>query len=218
MHAGWHFRRVDCPGEQPEVSRDGRRNPSRLGPPPPGRRAGVVASANLTNLLAIRDLLACCQARWGRQWPVDLRVAGEVSALVRTLPPADRRLFAGRHVRLLGFVPEIDGFYRGIDLALAPVRVGTGINIKMVEALDFGVPVLSTVVGAKGLPVRDTRHRLLDIEALVAAMEQVAVDPEGLSTLAEAGRTACAQYHSTAESALDALLRHEKLSPGNHPI
>lgn len=72
-----------------------------------------------------------------------LRVTG-------TLPPELRHL-EGLHVRAEGFVPDLHVFYRRLRVAVAPLRFGAGVKLKTVEALQFGVPVVATSVGAEGL-------------------------------------------------------------------
>lgn len=51
----------------------------------------------------------------------------------------------------LGFVKELDDFYNQIMFVVGPLKNGTGLNIKNIEALSYGKPVITTSVGAKGL-------------------------------------------------------------------
>lgn len=52
-----------------------------------------------------------------------------------------------------GFVQDPEDLWRQIDVALCPMRSGGGVNIKLVEALTRGVPVLTTSFGARGLGI-----------------------------------------------------------------
>jgi hypothetical protein len=67
-----------------------------------------------------------------------------------TLPPPLQR-FEGLHLRAEGFVEDLAGFYRQLRVAVAPLRFGAGVKLKTVEALQYGVPVVATSVGAEGL-------------------------------------------------------------------
>jgi hypothetical protein len=40
-------------------------------------------------------------------------------------------------------------------LFVVPIRIGGGTRLKIFEAMAMGMPVVSTPVGAEGLPVRD---------------------------------------------------------------
>lgn len=51
----------------------------------------------------------------------------------------------------LGFVKELKDFYNQIMFVVGPLKNGTGLNIKNIEALSYGKPVITTSVGAKGL-------------------------------------------------------------------
>ena len=51
----------------------------------------------------------------------------------------------------LGVVPDLRAVYACTRLAINPVQSGTGLNIKSVEALGFGMPLLATASGARGL-------------------------------------------------------------------
>lgn len=57
--------------------------------------------------------------------------------------------FAG--VKKLGVVGDLRPVYARSKLAINPVKNGTGVNIKSVEAMAFGLPLLSTKIGARGL-------------------------------------------------------------------
>lgn len=58
--------------------------------------------------------------------------------------------YASSGVRVLGYVPDLDPVLRETRVFVAPVRYGAGINGKIGEALGYGVPVVTTAVGAKG--------------------------------------------------------------------
>ena len=62
---------------------------------------------------------------------------------------------------LLGPVEELDPWYAASRIAVAPVRAGGGTRVKILEAFSRGVPVVSTTIGAEGLPVEHGVHLLL---------------------------------------------------------
>jgi glycosyltransferase involved in cell wall biosynthesis len=47
---------------------------------------------------------------------------------------------------------ELDAAYRRARVAVVPLRCGAGVKLKVVEALRAGVPLVTTPVGAQGLP------------------------------------------------------------------
>jgi polysaccharide biosynthesis protein PslH len=44
---------------------------------------------------------------------------------------------------------------------VVPLRVGGGTRIKIYEAMAMGLPVVSTSIGAEGLPLRNGEHLLI---------------------------------------------------------
>ncbi|HEY4357014.1 MAG TPA: glycosyltransferase [Acidobacteriaceae bacterium] len=51
----------------------------------------------------------------------------------------------------LNIVPSIETEYARASLCVAPLRIGSGIKIKLIEALSFGKAAVSTSVGVQGL-------------------------------------------------------------------
>lgn len=55
------------------------------------------------------------------------------------------------NVCLLGIVENLDVVYENCRIVVNPIRVGTGLNIKSIEAIAHCKPLVSTSVGARGL-------------------------------------------------------------------
>lgn len=55
-------------------------------------------------------------------------------------------------IRCIGPVQDLEDFYSAIDVSLAPVRLGGGMKVKVVESLCYGVPVLCAPEALEGLP------------------------------------------------------------------
>ena len=64
-------------------------------------------------------------------------------------------------VEVTGTVKDVRPFYHHADIALAPLRMGGGTRLKILEAMAAGVPVISTAVGAEGLAVESGRNILI---------------------------------------------------------
>ena len=70
-------------------------------------------------------------------------------------PPLSVAQLAGENVVLLGFVTSIRDLYNVARIAIAPIRMGAGVKNKTMEALQYGVPVVATAVGAEGMGLTD---------------------------------------------------------------
>jgi O-antigen biosynthesis protein len=73
--------------------------------------------------------------------------------VVGSNPPEEIRNFASENIIIKGFVSdeELAELYRKTRIVVAPLRYGAGIKGKIVEALHYGVPVVTTTCGAEGL-------------------------------------------------------------------
>jgi len=54
----------------------------------------------------------------------------------------------------LGYIAEFKDFFRQIDVLAVPLQSGSGSRLKILESLSFGVPVISTPVGAEGIDIK----------------------------------------------------------------
>ena len=107
-----------------------------------------------------------------------------------------QRPVASEGVRYVGVVPSVAPWYEGAHAAVVPVHSGSGTRLKIVEALTYGRPVVSTALGAEGLPVEAGTHYLCgdDTGEFAAALFDVAARcerPEArLTGMLAAGRSA----------------------------
>jgi len=114
---------------------------------------------------------------------VRLLLVGAPSARVRALAAAPG-------VEVTGPVPSMAPYLRSADLLLAPLRVGGGTRIKILEAFAYGVPVVATSIGAEGLDVRDGVHLEIadDPTGLAERCLRLLDDPAARARLATAAR------------------------------
>lgn len=69
-------------------------------------------------------------------------------------PPSEVRSMAGDGILVEGAASEtrLEYLYQTTRLVVAPLRFGAGVKGKVVEAMCHGVPVITTPVGAEGIP------------------------------------------------------------------
>lgn len=104
--------------------------------------------------------------------------------------PDQLRALANEFVEMKGFVPDLRAEIERAAVVIAPLRVGGGTRLKILEAMAMARPVVSTRQGAEGLDVVDGKQILLADapEAFAAKVVQVLQD-EGLARrLGEAAR------------------------------
>ncbi|HZQ51708.1 MAG TPA: glycosyltransferase [Bryobacteraceae bacterium] len=76
-------------------------------------------------------------------------------AIVGRRPPAHIAAEAKNPLTTItGTVPDVRPFLWESAVSIVPLRVGGGTRLKIFEAMAAGTPVVSTTIGAEGLPVR----------------------------------------------------------------
>jgi glycosyltransferase involved in cell wall biosynthesis len=89
-------------------------------------------------------------------------------------PPPDPVQAPG--VTYVGRVAEVRGWYERAHVAIVPVFEGSGTRLKIVEAMALGRPIVSTRLGAEGLPISSPEHYLQadDPAAFATALVEMA--------------------------------------------
>ena len=85
------------------------------------------------------------------------RVPDVTLTVVGRNPPASIRQLGETdpRVRVTGSVPDVRPYIERAAAFVVPIRVGGGTRLKIFEAMAMERTVISTTVGAEGLPVRD---------------------------------------------------------------
>ncbi|MEI8340879.1 MAG: glycosyltransferase [Verrucomicrobiota bacterium] len=92
-------------------------------------------------------------------------------------------------VCVTGTVDDVRPFVAGAEVVVVPLRVGGGTRIKIFEAMAAGVPVVSTCIGAEGLPVQNGGNILLADEPVefAACVARLLQEPELRTQIGGAG-------------------------------
>ena len=70
-------------------------------------------------------------------------------------PPKELKKMSNSQVVVKGFVDEVGEYYEKSAVAVAPLFAGSGIKGKIIQALSYGRPVVTTAVGAEGIPASE---------------------------------------------------------------
>lgn len=102
-----------------------------------------------------------------------------------------------------GVVPEASWMYDPRSIALIPLRVGSGVRMRLLEAWTAGVPAVSTPAGTAGLCSGRQLGALVAASAqeFAAEVTRLAADPGLRERLVAAGRQMLADHGSTRVAA-----------------
>lgn len=92
-------------------------------------------------------------------------------------------------VRVMGYVPDINPLLKSVRVFVAPLRFGAGVNGKIGEALSYGLPVVTTSIGAEGVGLTSGENAMIadDPQEFANSVLRVYRDIELWRRLSESG-------------------------------
>lgn len=165
-------------------------------PLPPNSRMGLLFVAGFghpPNVDAATWLVAEIMPLVRRRFP-DMRLT-----LVGSKPTAAVLDLASETVEVTGYVTDaqLRRYYEEARVALVPLRFGAGVKNKVVEAMHNGIALVTTSIGAQGLPglekaipVRD------DAQGFAEEVCRLLVDDEYAVQVSQRGRAYVAEHYS----------------------
>ncbi len=98
-------------------------------------------------------------------------------------------------ITITGYVDDVRPYLAGATGYVAPLRVGGGTRLKLLEAMAMRKPIVSTTVGAEGFPVVNGQELILadEPELFAQAVLALLADPARRNRLAASG---CAFAHA----------------------
>ncbi len=185
----------------------------RVPPPPPAdlRRPAIYLAGTFGHYHSPMDTAA----RW---------ILEEVLPILRRTHPDLHFYIVGKdsdkqfghlgdpRVTVTGTLPSVLPYLCNIDVALVPLHFESGTRFKILEAGACGIPLVSTTLGAEGLPAIDGRHLLIADTAneFASAIIRLLNDRQLAMTLATNCRELVEQHFSIDSLArqAQAILRH----------
>ncbi|HZP65764.1 MAG TPA: glycosyltransferase family 4 protein [Rudaea sp.] len=94
------------------------------------------------------------------------------------------------HVNLAGFVEDLAPLVQESAVYVVPLRSGSGTRLKVLEAMAFAKPIVTTRIGAQGIDLVDGEEALYadDADAFAAAVLALLADPARAARLGAAAR------------------------------
>jgi glycosyltransferase involved in cell wall biosynthesis len=115
-------------------------------------------------------------------------VEGVRLTVVGRSPSRSLRELASRNtaIEVTGTVEDVRPYLARAGICVVPLRVGGGTRLKIYEAMAAGVPVVTTAIGAEGLPLRHDEHLLIanTAQEQVDAIRALLSDPPQAARLA----------------------------------
>jgi polysaccharide biosynthesis protein PslH len=133
--------------------------------------------------------------RWFRDaiWPKVHQACPDLEVdIVGSRPPEDISRWRDDDpgVQVHGYVPCIDSLYADAAVFIVPLKAGSGVRVKILEAMARGVCVVSTSIGAEGLDLIHREHLMVadTEEEFSRAILELAACPSLRRSLSTAAR------------------------------
>ena len=102
------------------------------------------------------------------------------------------------NVQFVGAVPSANEFMLDHDMMIVPLLSGSGIRVKIVEAMALGRVVITTSVGAEGLDVENGKHLFIadTPEEFLSVIDKCIQTPDICSIISENARDFISMHHN----------------------
>ncbi|MEO5592918.1 MAG: glycosyltransferase [Chitinophagaceae bacterium] len=115
------------------------------------QRAGIIFVGGFTHLPNLDAVEWFCRDVWPL---VTGQLTGAKFIVVGSNPPDVIKELQSDSIEIKGFVSEteLQKLYDAVKLAVIPLRYGAGVKGKTIEAMYYGLPIVSTGFGIEGMP------------------------------------------------------------------
>jgi glycosyltransferase involved in cell wall biosynthesis len=123
-------------------------------------------------------------------------------------------------VRFAGHVDDVELYFRRSRVMVVPIRSGSGMRVKILDALARGLPTVATSVGCEGIDIRIGADLLVadDPVDFAAQVVRLLTDRPLAESLAKAGRLLALRAYDksvVASRICDAVEGHIRTAPPN---
>ena len=180
---------------------------------PPARRAHLVFTGSMDwlpnedgMLFFVRDILPLVRQAEPR---------ATLSIIGRAPTPAVRKLAEQHGIEVTGSVDDVRPHVAAGNVYVVPLRIGGGTRLKIFEAMGMGKAVVSTTIGAEGLPVTHGADIVIADEpaTFAAAIVRMIRDDAARTRLEDAARRLVVErydWSSVAHDFEDALSKTKR--------
>ena len=131
-------------------------------------------------------------------WPAVWRESPKaVLTIIGKDPPQGLEDSRDAGIETTGYVPDLAPYLEETAVFVVPLHAGGGMRVKILDAWAWGLPVVSTTIGAEGMQANDGQNMLLadNPETFVEAVSAVLHDRELAKRLRLGGRRTVETCH-----------------------
>jgi len=108
-------------------------------------------------------------------------------------PPASllEKVAATSNIEVVGFVDDPEDYFTRARVVVAPLRFGSGMKLKVLEALTRGTPVVTTPIGVESIDAVERLHLMVSptVADMAPAVGELLTDESLWTSLRDSSRT-----------------------------
>ncbi len=162
------------------------------------KKIGFIGTGNHPNTTSLNAFLELFLASELSK-TIQIVIAGAASKAIR---------FEHECIVRMERVEKLETFYNTVDLIINPLTFGTGLKIKSVEALSYGVPIISTDIGFDGLQSTEPCHTLQTHQQMLQCIEKLHKAPDKLQNLANLSRDFFISYEADVNKEIKTIFEN----------
>lgn len=145
-------------------------------------KIGFIGSAFINNLKAFVDFYNLWSQNEQLMKDSEFIIAGSVDKMIiEELGNQECFTFLGR-------VEKLKDFFNNIDIVINPDMFISGLKIKSVDSLSYGVPILSTLAGTYSIDSSHSYHHMNSLNGLIAELLKIIENRDVLNDYASHSR------------------------------
>lgn len=109
------------------------------------------------------------------------------------------KLMESKKVIYQGEVPSAQDFITSNMILVVPLHSGSGLRVKILEAMSLGIPVVTTTIGAEGINVIDNESIIIadDAKQMVSDIQSLLIDLDTYFSIAENSKSIIHKYYNS---------------------
>jgi len=95
-------------------------------------------------------------------WPLIIAKHPDVTfSIVGNNPTGQVKRLASNNVTVTGYVPDTRVYFNQATVFVSPMRSGSGLQVKHLEAMAMGIPIVTTTIGSRGIEAIENQDLLV---------------------------------------------------------
>lgn len=100
-------------------------------------------------------------------WPIVRKKDAEIKLVIIGKDPSKRLKDLAQddaQITFTGYVKKLEDYYKNARVSIVPLLFGSGMKVKLLNAMFRGIPSVATEVGAEGIEVKNGEHMFISNE------------------------------------------------------